>query len=160
MAARLSRKQSAGLLLFRRTHVVVEVLLGHPGGQNKDLGAWSIPKGLIAPSEDPLAAAKREFAEETGYRPRGKSVSLGTAKQPGGKIVRVWAIESDWDAGDLQSNQFELEWPPKSGRLQKFPELAAWFSISEARKRILAGQAVFLDRLIDAFGDEDLSLKE
>jgi predicted NUDIX family NTP pyrophosphohydrolase len=153
--ATLSRKQSAGLLLFRRTGERIEVLLGHPGGpfwRNKDLGAWSIPKGFVAQGEGPLAAARREFAEETGYKPRGKSVSLGDAKQPGGKIVHIWAIEGDWDAGELRSNQFEMEWPPRSGRLQIFPELdrAAWFSIAEARKRILTGQAVFLDRLIEA----------
>ena len=120
---------------------------------------WSIPKGLIAPGEGPLAAAKREFAEETGYKPRGESVSLGEATQPGGKIVDIWAIEGDWDAGDLRSNHFEMEWPPRSGRLQKFPELdrAAWFSIAEAPKRILRGQAVFLERLIDALGYGDVS---
>ena len=160
--ATLLRKQSAGLLLFRRTGQRIEVVLGHPGGpfwQNKDIGAWGIPKGMIAPGEDPLAAAKREFAEETGYKPRGESFSLGEAKQPGAKIVHIWAIEGDWDAGDLRSNQFEMEWPPRSGRLQKFPELdrAAWFSIAQARKRILRGRAVFLERLIDALGDEDVS---
>lgn len=148
-------KQSAGLLLFRRTTGEIEVLLGHPGGpfwKKKDLGAWSIPKGLIALGEDPLAAARREFAEETGYKPRGEYISLGEAKQPGGKVVHAWAVESDWDAANLQSNDFEIEWPPRSGRLQKFPELdrAAWFAVSKARERILNGQIVFLDRLADA----------
>jgi predicted NUDIX family NTP pyrophosphohydrolase len=154
-SGKLPGKQSAGILLFRRTATRIEILLGHPGGpfwRNKNLGAWGIPKGSIVPDESPLAAAKREFAEETGYKPRGKSIPLGDAKQPGGKVVHVWAVESDWDAGNLRSNQFEMVWPPKSGRLEKFPELdrAAWFGIAEARKHILKGQSVFLDRLADA----------
>ena len=133
----------------------IEVLLGHPGGpfwRNKDLGAWSIPKGLITDGEVPLAAAKREFAEETGHRPRGKARPLGEAKQPGGKIVHVWAVEGDWEAAGLKSNMFELEWPPRSGRRQKFPELdrAEWFRIEEAQTKILKGQTVFLDRLLSA----------
>ena len=108
-------KQSAGLLLYRHSDDGIEVLLGHPGGpfwRNKDLASWSIPKGLIAEGESPLAAAKREFAEETGHRPRGKARPLGEAKQPGGKIVHVWAVEGDWEAARLKSNMFELEWPP------------------------------------------------
>jgi predicted NUDIX family NTP pyrophosphohydrolase len=127
-------------------------LIGHPGGpfwRNKDLGAWGIPKGLIVPGETPLAAAKREFTEETGYKPSGKSIPLGDEKQLGGKLVHVWGVESDWDAGNLRSHEFEMVWPPKSRRLEKFPELdrAAWFSIAETRNRILKGQSVFLDRL-------------
>lgn len=119
------------------------------------MGSWSIPKGLIAEGETLLAAAKREFAEETGHRPRGKSLPLGEAKQPGGKVVPVWAVEEDWDAASLRSNMFELEWPRKSGRRQTFPELdrAAWFRIEEARARILKGQVVFLDRLPGAISD-------
>jgi predicted NUDIX family NTP pyrophosphohydrolase len=152
----LSSKQSAGLLLYRHKGGDIEVLLGRPGGpfwRNKDLGSWSIPKGLIE-DETPLAAAKREFAEETGHRPRGKSFPLGEAKQPGGKIVHVWAVQEDWDAANLRSNTFEIEWPPRSGRRQKFPELdrAAWFDIAEAKMKILKGQAVFLDRLLQAPG--------
>jgi predicted NUDIX family NTP pyrophosphohydrolase len=152
-ARSVSQIQSAGLLLFRRSGGAIEVLLGHPGGpfwKNRDEGAWSIPKGLVAAGERPLAAAKREFAEETGYRPRGRFIPLGEARQPGGKVVHVWAVEGDWDAAKLQSDSFEIEWPPRSGRLQRFPELdrAAWFSVPEARKRILKGQAVFLDRLL------------
>jgi predicted NUDIX family NTP pyrophosphohydrolase len=151
-----SSKQSAGLLLYRHKGDGIQVLLGHPGGpfwRHKDLGAWSIPKGLIE-DETPLAAAKREFSEETGHTPRGKSLPLGEAKQPGGKIVHVWAVEDDWDATNLQSNTFEMEWPPRSGQRQKFPELdrAAWFDIAEAKTKILKGQAVFLDRLLQAPG--------
>jgi predicted NUDIX family NTP pyrophosphohydrolase len=154
MKAKRNSKQSAGLLLFRKGHgEKMEVLLGHPGGpfwRRKDFGAWSIPKGLISEAEQPLAAAQREFAEETGYQARGEPLSLGEAKQPGGKRVHVWAIEDDWNPDDLESNIFEMEWPPRSGRTQTFPELdrAAWFNIAEARERILKGQAVFLDRLL------------
>ena len=152
-ARSVSQIHSAGLLLFRHPGGAIEVLLGHPGGpfwKNRDEGAWSIPKGLVAAGEQPLPAAKREFAEETGYRPRGRFIPLGEARQPGGKVVHVWAVEGDWDAAKLQSDSFEMEWPPRSGRLQRFPELdrAAWFSVPEARKRILKGQAVFLDRLL------------
>jgi predicted NUDIX family NTP pyrophosphohydrolase len=112
---------------------------------------------LVASGESPLAAARREFAEETGHHPNGKFVSLGDAKQPGGKIVHVWAVHEDWDAGQLRSNTFEIEWPPKSGRRQAFPELdrAAWFQISEARQKILKGQTIFIDRLLEALGKAD-----
>jgi len=142
-------------LLYRRTAGGIEVLLGHPGGpfwRNKDMGSWSIPKGLIGAGESPLAAARREFVEETGYKPRGKSLPLGAAKQPGGKIVHVWAAEDNWDAALLKSNMFEMEWPPGSGRRQSFPELdrAAWLSLAEARAKLLKGQVVFLDRLVEA----------
>jgi predicted NUDIX family NTP pyrophosphohydrolase len=152
-----ANKRSAGLLLYRRTAGGIEVLLGHPGGpfwRNKDMGSWSIPKGLIGAGESPLAAAKREFVEETGYKPRGKSLPLGAAKQPGGKIVHVWAVEDNWDAALLKSNMFEMEWPPGSGRRQSFPELdrAAWLSLAEARAKLLKGQVVFLDRLVEALG--------
>jgi predicted NUDIX family NTP pyrophosphohydrolase len=150
-----AKNQSAGLLLFRNAGADMQVLLGHPGGafwSKKDLGAWTIPKGLIGPGESPLAAARREFAEETGHYPNGELVSLGHAKQPGGKIVHVWAVREDWEVDQLRSNTFEMEWPPKSGRRQTFPELdrASWFQISDARKKILKGQAVFIDRLVEA----------
>lgn len=153
-----SIKQSAGLLLFRHRDDGVEILLGHLGGpfcRNKDLESWSIPKGLIAEGETPLAAAKREFAEETSHRPRAKSLPLGDARQPGGKIVHVWAVEDDWEPTDLQSNLFEMEWPPRSGQRQSFSELdcAEWFGIAEARAKILKGQAVFLDRLLTVMAD-------
>jgi predicted NUDIX family NTP pyrophosphohydrolase len=147
---------SAGLLLFRRRGAV-EVLLAHPGGpywKNKDEGAWTVPKGEIGPGEDALAAARREFAEETGYHPVGDTLSLGSARQPGGKLVHVWAIAADWDPARLTSNSFSLEWPPRSGRMQDFPEIdrAAWFGLDAARAKILKGQAVFLDRLRAALG--------
>lgn len=150
------KQQSAGLLLYRQREAP-EVLLGHPGGPfwaKKDDAAWTIPKGLISVGETPLAAARREFAEETGYRPRGKALALGEARQPGGKLVHVWAVEGDWDISKLRSNSFEMEWPPKSGRRQEFPELdrAGWFTLNEARRKILKGQAVFLGRLEAALG--------
>ena len=118
---------------------------------------WRAPYRLTGrPSigETPLAAARREFAEETGYRPRGKALALGEARQPGGKLVHVWAVEGDWDISKLRSNSFEMEWPPKSGQRQEFPELdrAAWFTLGEARRKILKGQAVFLGRLEAALG--------
>ncbi|WOH53211.1 NUDIX domain-containing protein [Bradyrhizobium sp. sBnM-33] len=141
-------------MLFHQKDKDVQVLLGHPGGpfwSRKDQGAWTIPKGLIGPSESPLSAAVREFAEETGYRPGGEAIPLGSAKQPSGKVVHMWAIEEDWDPADLQSNTFEMEWPPRSGRRQSFPEIdrASWFGIAEARLKILKGQAAFLDRLLE-----------
>jgi predicted NUDIX family NTP pyrophosphohydrolase len=150
------KQQSAGLLLYRLRRAP-QVLLGHPGGPfwaKKDDAAWTIPKGLIRIGETPLAAARREFAEETGYRPRGKALALGEARQPGGKLVHVWAVEGGWDFSKLRSNSFEMEWPPKSGRRQEFPELdrAAWFTLAEARRKIVKGQAVFLDRLEAALG--------
>ncbi|MDI3562510.1 NUDIX domain-containing protein [Bradyrhizobium sp. Arg816] len=148
-------KTSAGILLFRRTRDIIEVLLGHPGGpfwKKKDAGAWSIPKGLIAFGEEPLEAAQREFFEETGHRPRGAFIALGASKQSGGKTVHVWASDDDWDPQKLKSNAFQMEWPPHSGEYQDFPELdrASWFAVHDARDRILKGQLVFLDRLEDA----------
>ena len=145
-------KQSAGVLLFRRKDLEAQVLLGHPGGpfwHNKDLGSWSIPKGLVTDDETHLAGAKREFEEETGHQPSGDFLPLGEAKQPGGKVIHVWAVEDDWDPSLLKSNVFEIEWPLRSGRRQSFPELdrAAWFDMAEARQKILEGQAVFLARL-------------
>ena len=155
MASRKS--QSAGLLLFRGRAADLEVLLAHPGGpfwQNKDDGAWSIPKGLIGADEAPLSAARREFAEETGHHPEGVFLSLGEARQPGGKIVHAWAIEGEWDPALIRSNTFEIEWPPRSGRQQNFPEIdrAAWFAVADARRKILMGQAIFVDRLLGALG--------
>ena len=134
------------------------MLLAHPGGpywRNKDNGAWTIPKGEIHAGEDPYVAALREFTEETGFHPRGEALPLGTVRQAGGKLVHVWAIEDDWDPGRLVSNAFDMEWPPRSGRLQSFPEIdrAAWFALSEARERILKSQREFLDRLEQARGE-------
>jgi predicted NUDIX family NTP pyrophosphohydrolase len=146
-------QRSAGILLFRRRDADVDVLLVHPGGPffaKKDEGAWSIPKGLIDKDEDPLAAAKREFAEETGGMASGEAVALGDFKQPGGKIVAAFAMESDFDLADFSSTSFTMEWPPRSGRQAEFPEAdrAAWFSIDEARAKILKGQAAMLDALL------------
>jgi predicted NUDIX family NTP pyrophosphohydrolase len=152
MASRKS--QSAGRLLFGGCATDLEVLLAHPGGpfwQNKDDGAWSIPKGLIGADEAPLAAAQREFAEETGYYPEGVFLPLGETRQPGGKVVQAWAIEGDWDPALIRSNTFEMEWPPRSGRHRNFPEIdrAAWFDVADARRKILMGQVIFVDRLLE-----------
>ena len=118
-------KRSAGILMYRRSGERIELLLVHPGGPfwaRKDDGVWSIPKGLCLEGEDPLAAARREFAEETGCIPSGNFIDLGYFRQPGGKIVAAWALEGDFDTGNLNSNLFAMEWPPKSGRMQEFPE--------------------------------------
>jgi predicted NUDIX family NTP pyrophosphohydrolase len=150
-------KRSAGLLMYRRRNDLVEVLLAHPGGPfwgKKDLGAWSVPKGEFDSEEDPLQAAKREFAEETGLVPEGDFVALGEVKQAGGKTVTAWAMEGDGDASNLKSNMFSMEWPPRSGRMAEFPEVDRWewFSLEEAQERILAGQRVFLERLVERLG--------
>ena len=150
----MTNKQSAGLLLYRQQPDGIGVLLVHPGGpfwRTKDDGAWSIPKGEFESSEVPLDAAKREFREETGLTIDGEFRPLGSAKQKGGKIVHAWAIESDCDAAAIRSNTFAIEWPPKSGRMQEFPEIdrAQWFSIDTARTKIHAGQAPFLIRLLE-----------
>ena len=145
--------KSAGILLFRRPRRGgVEVFLIHPGGpfwKNKDEGAWSIPKGLVAPGEEPLAAARREFTEETGFTVDGAFHELGTFKQPGGKLVTAFALEGDCDPTRLVSNMFSMEWPPRSGRRQEFPEAdrGAWFGRDEAHVKILKGQAAMLDAL-------------
>ena len=148
----MAKKISAGLLLYRR-RAELEVFLVHPGGPfwaKKDARAWSLPKGEFGEGEDPLQAAKREFTEETGFEIDGEFRPLDPVKQSGGKIVYAWAIEGDCDPARLRSNLFSLEWPPKSGRKQEFPEVdrAAWFTIPQARERILAGQIGFLDQLI------------
>lgn len=146
------KKTSAGLLMFRRAPGGLEVLLAHPGGPfwaSKDLGAWSIPKGEIKDGEEPLAAAQREFLEETGFACAPPFIDLGEVKQSGGKRVRAWAFEGDCDPALLVSNEFEMEWPPKSGHLRRFPEVdrAAWFGIDEARRRIGQGQQPLLAQL-------------
>jgi predicted NUDIX family NTP pyrophosphohydrolase len=149
--------QSAGLLPFRRTAAGdVEVLLGHMGGPffaRRDAGAWSIPKGEYAADEEPLAAARREFEEEFGT-PAPADVpllDLGTVRQRNGKLVTAWAVETQFDVATLVSNTFRIEWPPKSGRLQSFPEVdrAEWFDIETARGKMIAGQDVLLDRLLE-----------
>jgi len=145
-------KRSAGILMYRRRDGELQVLLGHPGGPfwaKKDAGAWSIPKGEIDEGEDPLAAAKREFAEETGLRPDGELIALTPIRQKGGKVVLAWAIEGDCDARAIESNVFSMEWPPKSGKMAEFPEIdrAEWFSLDEARRRINPGQLPFIEEL-------------
>jgi predicted NUDIX family NTP pyrophosphohydrolase len=142
-------KTSAGILLFRKAPAGVEVMLVHPGGPfwaKKDAGAWSIPKGLADEGEDLIEAAKREFLEETGRAVDGEFLDLGLHKQPGGKTVRAWACEGDFDPAALKSNTFALEWPPRSGRMAEFPEVdrAAWFSIDEALRKINKGQRPIL----------------
>jgi len=150
----MAYKQAAGLLLFRERVGTLEVLLVHPGGPlwaRKDEGAWSIPKGEIEPNEDALSAARREVEEETGARPAGNFIALSPFRQTGGKIVHVWAIESDFDPASLTSNQFEMEWPPKSGNRRSFPEVdrAAWFDLETAGRKILPSQAIVLQHLQD-----------
>jgi predicted NUDIX family NTP pyrophosphohydrolase len=162
-------RQSAGILLFRRTPGsadAVEVLLAHPGGPfftTRDEGHWSIPKGEPDDGEaDLLAVARREFAEEVGFAPPATGpdgeppLSLGTIVQKGGKVVHAWAIEGDLDPADAVSNTFEMEWPPRSGRRQAFPEIdrVTWFTPSDARARLKPTQIPFVDRLIEALGGD------
>jgi predicted NUDIX family NTP pyrophosphohydrolase len=145
---------SSGILLFRRAPEL-QVLLGHMGGPfwaKKDEHAWSIPKGEHGPDEDALAAARREFAEETGSPAAEDLVPLGVVK--GSKTLTVWAAEGDLDADAVVSNTFDLEWPPRSGRVQQFPEIdrAAWFDLATARTKLVKGQLPLLDSLVDAVG--------
>jgi len=138
--------------MYRRSRGSLEVLLVHPGGpfwMKKDLGAWSIPKGEYEVGEEPLAAAAREFEEETGLVAKGPYTPLRSITQQGGKVVQAWAFEGDCDAESLKSTTFSLEWPPRSGRRQEFPEVdrGGWFSLEEARRRILPAQAALLDEL-------------
>jgi predicted NUDIX family NTP pyrophosphohydrolase len=143
---------SAGVVLWRRRHDHLEVLLGHPGGPlfaRKD--DWSVLKGEVDPGEDPAAVARREFEEESGYRidEGAEMLELGEIRQKGGKLVVAWAVEGDLDPADAVSNMFEMEWPPHSGRTRAFPEVdrVEWFDLHEARAKIRAAQAPFLDRL-------------
>ncbi|RWC33732.1 NUDIX domain-containing protein [Mesorhizobium sp.] len=144
-------KRSAGLLIYRRSDGVLKVLLVHPGGPfwaKKDEGAWSIPKGLVGEDEDELAAAQRETEEELGIKVDGTFARLGDYKQPGGKVVTAWSVETrnDIDVGAIKSNMFTMEWPPRSGSLKEFPEVdrAGWFTLAEAEMRILKGQRPML----------------
>lgn len=149
---------SAGVLLYRMDGGVTEVLIGHPGGPfwaRKDDGAWSIPKGEYTPGEDPWQAARREFGEELGCPvPDGQRRDLGATRQPSGKILTVFAVAADLDISGFRSNTFSLEWPRGSGRLQEYPELdrVAWLPIDAARAKLLEGQRVFLNRLLEQTG--------
>jgi predicted NUDIX family NTP pyrophosphohydrolase len=145
---------SAGIMLYRQTGKELEVLLVHPGGPfwaRKDDGAWTIPKGLYETGEEPEAAARREFAEETGYAPAGEMLALGSFRQPSGKRIAAFALEDDFVPDRLVSNTFEMEWPPRSGKRQSFPEIdrAAWFGIEAARMKLLKGQVPILEALLE-----------
>ncbi|MBZ9655190.1 NUDIX domain-containing protein [Phyllobacterium lublinensis] len=145
-------RKSAGILMYRNDGGGLRVLLVHPGGpfwRTKDTGAWSVPKGEHGEDEDPETAARREFHEETGHMLHGTVHSLGNIRQAGGKLVTCFAVEGTFDTASLTSNTFELEWPPRSGVLQSFPEVdkAAWFTIPEANTKIIPGQRPFFDRL-------------
>jgi predicted NUDIX family NTP pyrophosphohydrolase len=145
-------KRSAGLLMYRYRDRGLEVFLVHPGGPfwaKKDRGAWSIPKGEFPPEEDALATARREFAEETGCAIQGELLPLTPRRQPSGKLITAWAFAGDCDPAALRSNTFSLEWPPNSGRQQEFPEIdrAAWFTLNEAKEKIIPGQLSFLTEL-------------
>jgi predicted NUDIX family NTP pyrophosphohydrolase len=148
-------KLSAGILLFKGRGSELELLLVHPGGPfwaKKDDGAWSIPKGEYEQGEEPLGVARREFEEELGSPPpASEAIALGELVQPSRKVVAAFAIEGDFDTTILRSNRFEMEWPPKSGRKQSFPEVdrADWFATEEARRKILPGQCPFIDRLVE-----------
>jgi predicted NUDIX family NTP pyrophosphohydrolase len=149
--------QSAGVLLYRRRGADVEVLLAHPGGPfwaRKDQGAWSIPKGEFDDSEEPLAAARREFQEETGFALDGAFLALAPRRQKSGKIIHAFALERDLDPSAARSNFFTMEWPRGSGQTVEFPEVdrVAWFPLHEARRRIQPGQRAFLDELSDRLG--------
>jgi predicted NUDIX family NTP pyrophosphohydrolase len=149
----MAGKRSAGLLLFRRSEAGIEVLLGHMGGPfwaKKDAAAWSLPKGELDPDEAPELAARREFQEELGLpAPEGDYLELGEVKQSGGKVVTAWAVAADLDPAAVVPGTFEMEWPPRSGRMQEFPEMdrVSWFTLDLAREKLLKGQLPFLDRL-------------
>ena len=159
----MATKHSAGILLFRRAGDGVEVLLVHPGGpfwKRRDEGAWSIPKGEIEPGEEPLAAALRELGEELGPAPEldpESLIDLGSVRQRAGKVVEAWGAEGDFDPAQLQSIEFEMEWPPRSDTQASFPEVdrAEWFDPEAARVKILGGQAPLVDRLLEHLGELD-----
>jgi predicted NUDIX family NTP pyrophosphohydrolase len=149
-------QKSAGILMYRVKNHAPQILLVHPGGPfwaKRDDGAWSIPKGLCKAGEDPLTAARREFEEETGRPAQGSFIALGDFKQPSGKVISAWVVEGDFDLGSFKSNPFTMEWPPRSGRMQEFPEAdrAGWFAPWEAVRKVVKGQvpivAAFLQRL-------------
>lgn len=145
-------KQSAGILAYRRSGDEWQVFLVHPGGPfwaKKDLGAWSMPKGEFPEEEDALLAAKREFREEVGQGIEGTFVALEPRRQKSGKTIHAWVVEGDLDETRLVSNEFEMEWPPRSGKMQRFPEVdrGQWFALPEAKTRINPGQVAFLEEL-------------
>jgi len=149
---RKAAKVSAGILLYRLSANGPQVFLVHPGGPfwaKRDVGSWSVPKGEIDEVEDLLEAAKREFHEETGARIEGDFIELAPLRQPSGKVVHVWAVEGEVDAASIVSNTFSIEWPPSSGETREFPEVdrAGWFTLAEARDKLLPGQRPFLDQL-------------
>ncbi|HEY4028740.1 MAG TPA: NUDIX domain-containing protein [Caulobacteraceae bacterium] len=150
-------QKSAGLLVYRRTGSGLEFLLAHPGGPywaKRDDGAWSIPKGLIGDGEDALAAARREFEEEVGQAVTGAFGPLTPLRQKSGKLIHAWMVEADLDLGGFRSNLFEMEWPPRSGRMQAFPEIdrVDWFALEAALVKILPGQAAFIDEATARLG--------
>ena len=155
---KLRARLSAGILLFRRREGRLEVLLGHPGGPffaKKDEGSWTVLKGEADPGEELVAVARREFAEETGLEPPDDTMlELGEVRQRGGKTVVAWALGGDLDPAAARSNTFEMEWPPRSGRVREFPEIdrVGWFDLPTARRKILPAQVPFLDRLERAIG--------
>jgi len=145
-------KVSAGLVMYRVRAGQLEFLLAHPGGsfwKNKDAAAWTIPKGTINPDEDPFVAACREFEEETGFKPSGNFIALTSIKQRSGKLVHAWAFEGDCDATQIKSNTFQMEWPPKSGRMETCPEIdrAGFFNLADAKKKIMPAQFALLEEL-------------
>ena len=150
----MPRSQSAGVIVFRRSEAGLEVFLVHPGGpfwQRKDDGAWSIPKGEFSEAESAEAAARREFLEETGFALPDDLIALTPVVQSRSKVVHPFAVEADFDANALRSNSFQMEWPPRSGAMREFPEIdrAAWFSIGEAQRKIIAGQRPILNELAE-----------
>ena len=158
VSRRKAGKNSAGILLYRRSPTGIEVFLAHPGGPfwaKRDLGAWTVPKGEADADEDLLEAAKREFREETGADVDGAFLALSPARQPSGKVIHAWAVEGDVDAAAITSNTFSIEWPPRSGQSREFPEIdrAGWFTLAEAREKLLPGQVPLLDELIRIVAD-------
>jgi predicted NUDIX family NTP pyrophosphohydrolase len=156
-------RESAGLLPFRERNDSIEVFLVHPGGPfwaKRSEGAWSIPKGELSPGESPTVVALREFEEETGMRPSSNELMpLGSVRQAGGKVVHGWAIKGDFEIDRLRSNTFEMEWPPRSGKVRTFPEVdrAAWFDIDTARQMIIPGQRPLIERLVMDQGGKPLT---
>ncbi len=150
-------KKSAGILVFKRSGDRLLVFLAHPGGPfwaKKDRGSWSIPKGELNEGEDAFAAACREFSEEIGQTIDGSFMPLTPRQQPSRKMIYTWAVEGNVDEATVRSNEFEMEWPPQSGKRQRFPEVdrAGWFAVSEARERIQSGQLPILEELIAKLG--------